>query len=80
MKKIKSILFSLLLMIFVTSNVFAGRSPLIEYNGKIVKSDVSPYIQNERTMVPIRFISETLGYNVTWDNDKREVGVKGKDT
>ena len=31
-------------------------------------------------MVPIRFISETLGYNVTWDNDKREVGVKGKDT
>lgn len=80
MKKIKSILFSLLLMIFVTSNVFAGKSPLIEYNGKIVKSDVSPYIQNERTMVPIRFISETLGYKVTWDNDKREVGVKGKDT
>lgn len=80
MKKFKSILFSLLLMIFVTSNVFAGRSPLIEYNGKIVKSDVAPYIQNERTMVPIRFISETLGYKVTWDNDKREVGVKGKDT
>lgn len=80
MKKFRSILFSLVLMIFVTSNVFAGRSPLIEYNGKIVKSDVSPYIQNERTMVPIRFISETLGYNVTWDNDKREVGVKGKDT
>lgn len=80
MKKIRSILFSLVLMIFVTSNVFAGRSPLIEYNGKIVKSDVAPYIQNERTMVPIRFISETLGYKVTWDNDKREVGVKGKDT
>lgn len=80
MKKFRSILFSLVLMIFVTSNVFAGRSPLIEYNGKIVKSDVAPYIQNERTMVPIRFISETLGYKVTWDNDKREVGVKGKDT
>ena len=80
MKKFKSILFSLVLMIFVTSNVFAGRSPLIEYNGKIVKSDVAPYIQNERTMVPIRFISETLGYKVTWDNGKREVGVKGKDT
>lgn len=80
MKKFRSILFFLVLMIFVTSNVFAGRSPLIEYNGKIVKSDVAPYIQNERTMVPIRFISETLGYKVTWDNDKREVGVKGKDT
>ncbi len=80
MKKFKSILFSLVLMIFVTSNVFAGRSPLIEYNGKIIKSDVAPYIQNERTMVPIRFISETLGYKVTWDNDKRQVGISGKDT
>ena len=80
MKKFRSILFSLVLMIFVTSNVFAGRSPLIEYNGKIVKSDVAPYIQNERTMVPIRFISETLGYEVKWDNDKREVEVLGKDT
>lgn len=80
MKKFRSILFSLVLMIFVTSNVFAGRSPLIEYNGKIIKSDVNPYIQNERTMVPIRFISETLGYKVTWDNDKREVGISGKDT
>lgn len=80
MKKFKSILFSLVLMIFVTSNIFAGRSPLIEYNGKIVKSDVAPYIQNDRTMVPIRFISETLGYKVTWDNDKRQVGISGKDT
>lgn len=80
MKKFRSILFSLVLMIFVTSNVFAGRSPLIEYNGKIIKSDVAPYIQNERTMVPIRFISETLGYKVTWDNDKREVGISGKGT
>ncbi|WP_277218075.1 copper amine oxidase N-terminal domain-containing protein [Peptoniphilus vaginalis] len=80
MKKFKSVLFSLVLMIFVTSNVFAGRSPIIEYNGKTIKSDVAPYIKNERTMVPIRFISETLGYKVTWDKDKREVGISGKDT
>ena len=80
MKKFKSILFSLVLIVFMTSTVFAGRSPIIQYNGKIIKSDVSPYIQNERTMVPIRFISETLGYEVKWDNDKREVEVLGKDT
>lgn len=80
MKKFKSILFSLVLIVFVTSTVFAGRSPIIQYNGKIIKSDVSPYIQNERTMVPIRFISETLGYEVKWDKDKREVEVLGKDT
>ena len=31
-------------------------------------------------MVPIRFISETLGYEVGWNNDARLVTVKGKDT
>ena len=29
--------------------------------------DTSPAIINERTMLPIRFISENLGYSVDWD-------------
>lgn len=32
------------------------------------KMDVSPYILNGRTMVPIRFITETFGYTVKWDS------------
>ena len=80
MKKFKSLIFSLVILIFISSNVFAARTPSIEYNGKIIKSDVAPFIQNDRTMVPIRFISETLGYEVGWNNDARLVTVKGKDT
>lgn len=80
MKKFKSIIFSIVLLIFISSSVFAARTPSIEYNGKIIKSDVAPFIKNDRTMVPIRFISETLGYQVDWNNDKRLVSVKGKDT
>ena len=80
MKKFKSLIFSLVILIFISSNVFAARTPVIEYNGKIIKSDVAPFIQNDRTMVPIRFISETLGYEVGWNNDARLVTVKGKDT
>ncbi|MCI5643191.1 MAG: copper amine oxidase N-terminal domain-containing protein [Peptoniphilus sp.] len=80
MKKNKSILISLILLIFLTANVFAAKTPLIEYNGKIIKSDVAPFIQNERTMVPIRFISETLGYKVGWNNDKRLVSINGSNT
>ena len=64
MKKVKSILFSLILLIFISSNVIAAKSPEIQYNGKIVKSDVAPFIRDNRTLVPIRFISETLGYHV----------------
>lgn len=80
MKKSKSIIFSLVLLVFLCVNVFAGKTPQIEYNGKIIKSDVQPFIQNERTMVPIRFISETLGYKVDWNNEERLVSITGKDT
>ncbi len=33
---------------------------------------------NWRTMVPLRFISETLGYNVLWDGDNRLVRISDK--
>lgn len=51
----------------------------IEIDGKNVISDVAPFINNERTLVPIRVISENLGYNVNWDNQTRKVTVKNSD-
>lgn len=51
----------------------------IEIDGKNVVSDVAPFINNERTLVPIRVISENLGYNVNWDNNSRKVTVKNSD-
>lgn len=41
-------------------------------NGKEYKNDVAPVILNDRTMVPVRFISEAFGSNVMW-NEKDEV-------
>lgn len=40
--------------------------------------DCAPIIQNDRTLVPIRFISETLNYNVEWDNVNRNVYITKK--
>lgn len=37
--------------------------------------DVAPVIQNERTMVPLRFVSESLGQVVGWDEKERGVYV-----
>lgn len=51
----------------------------IEINGKSVVSDVAPFIDNDRTLVPIRVISENLGYSVNWDNQTRKVTVKNND-
>ncbi|EMT54115.1 hypothetical protein I532_00875 [Brevibacillus borstelensis AK1] len=36
-------------------------------NGSRKKLDTAPVVRNRRTLVPIRFVSESLGYEVTWD-------------
>ncbi len=40
--------------------------------------DVSPYIDSaaKRTMVPVRFISETMGATVSWDSESKKVTIK----
>lgn len=44
-------------------------------NGKRIFYDTNPIIINNRTYVPIRFISEVLGYNVDWIQDTRTVVI-----
>ena len=39
--------------------------------------DQAPYLSNNRTMVPLRFISEALGAEVNWDEARRQVVVQG---
>ena len=41
--------------------------------------DTKAIIVGDRTMVPLRFISETLGCNVEWDGNKREVHITRKE-
>ena len=38
-----------------------------------IMMDVAPFIENGRTMLPIRFVAEALGFNVKWDKDSRTV-------
>lgn len=42
-------------------------------NGRQPAFDVQPFIQNGRTMMPVRAIAEQLGLNVTWDPISRHV-------
>ena len=44
-------------------------------NGKKVMLDVAPVIINGRTMVPIRFISESLDSQVLWDGETKTVTI-----
>ncbi|MBE7046044.1 MAG: hypothetical protein E7396_01375 [Ruminococcaceae bacterium] len=44
-------------------------------DGEFKTLDVAPQIINGRTMVPVRFISEALGEDVSWDGNTKTVTV-----
>lgn len=46
--------------------------------GETKANDVAPVIRNDRTMLPARFVAESLGAVVEWNEVLREVLIKGK--
>ena len=44
-------------------------------NGKKIALDAAPEITNGRTMVPLRFIVETFGASVTWDEATKTITI-----
>ncbi|MDU5569856.1 MAG: stalk domain-containing protein [Peptoniphilus harei] len=44
-------------------------------NGESKKMDAKPFIKNNRTLVPLRFVVEALGGEVNWDGENRLVSV-----
>ncbi|MDR1641888.1 MAG: DUF362 domain-containing protein [Clostridiales bacterium] len=47
-------------------------------NDTLQTLDVAPVIENGRTMLPIRFISESFGFDVGWDGTAMEVTISGE--
>lgn len=45
--------------------------------GEAKTNDVAPKIVNDRTMLPARFVAESLGAKVDWDEDKQLVTIVG---
>ncbi len=44
-------------------------------NGESVRLDAAPFIADDRTLVPVRAISEAFGSRVEWDEDERVVSI-----
>ncbi|MCR3957029.1 MAG: stalk domain-containing protein, partial [Gudongella sp.] len=47
-------------------------------NGEPVKLDVAPRIIDDRSMVPVRFVAESTGADVDWDNSTRTVLIRNE--
>lgn len=48
-------------------------------NGEAKTLDAAPVIRNSRTMLPVRFVAESLGATVGWDDATKTVSVKSAD-
>ncbi|MDD7352112.1 MAG: stalk domain-containing protein [Peptoniphilaceae bacterium] len=71
MKKIKLLL--VLLICLIPSQIWSNSDVKLFINGNYIKSDVAPIIENGRTLVPLRVISENLGISVKWDSENKSV-------
>ncbi|MEG1000717.1 MAG: N-acetylmuramoyl-L-alanine amidase family protein [Cellulosilyticaceae bacterium] len=47
-------------------------------NGEIIKLDIPAKVINNKIMVPVRFISEQMGFAVQWLGDTREIHITGQ--
>ncbi len=53
----------------------------VSVNEDVITNDVAPVIRNDRTLVPIRVVTETLGGKVDWNAKTKEVtlNIDGKE-
>lgn len=85
MRKFKSFVCAGMLAIplspLISSSVFAVSQVQVEVDGKmVVFPDAKPYIDagSGRTMVPVRFIAESLGAAVQWDGGQVTIRHEGQ--
>lgn len=52
---------------------------VIDVNGQGIEIDSAPIIKDGRTLVPVRFISESLGYRVKWEGATSSVHIISDD-
>lgn len=78
MRKILSLAMAFLIIFnLCLVNVSAyGQDIKVYIDGVKIDFDVSPVIDNGRTLVPIRAISEYLKYEVNWNNEKQEAEIE----
>ncbi|MFE4573298.1 copper amine oxidase N-terminal domain-containing protein [Paenibacillus chitinolyticus] len=53
--------------------------PTATINGIVTELEQSPVIVNDTTLVPLRFIAESLNRTVTYDHDTKIISITGKD-
>ena len=72
MKKLICLISAISMALAMTTAAMA-KSPEVYVDGEKLTFDVEPFIENDRTLVPLRGIFEKLGAIVSWDQDTTTV-------
>ncbi|MBN2795849.1 MAG: glucosaminidase domain-containing protein [Clostridia bacterium] len=75
MKKIKATLVIILINLLLVQSVFAQGLTLI-VDGKDLTNLAAPFIRDNRTLVPIKFIGDALEAEVTWHEEEQMVTIE----
>ncbi len=74
MRKACIVLLTLVILFVSSGSILALDQPIkIIIDGKLVYSDAPPIISSNRVLVPVRVVSESLGYAVSWHNEEQLV-------
>ena len=74
MKKQWLIVVTILFLLF-PFGVFAASTPQIQIQGKKMEAVPPAYIKNARTYVPLRYVTEALGFTVDWFEDSQTIVI-----
>lgn len=84
-KTIRKLLLALVLVSLVSIKAYAYNFDIpVVLNGVNLSSgtkgeeNVKGFISGDRTYLPLRFVSESLGYEVTYDHSTRAIGITSK--
>lgn len=72
-------LFLLAVMLAIPTEGFAQAPVRLFIRGSYVEGDVAPRIVENRSLVPLRLISEALGYDVAWNDADRSIRITQND-
>ena len=76
MKKLKTLsLLVLSLVVGLLPTYAQAASPRLWVNGRYITGDVAPIVRNNRTLVPMRQVSEALGLDVEWNQEAQQALV-----
>lgn len=54
-------------------------STAVTVNGTTRQMDVTPVMKNGSTFIPLRYLGEAIGVDITWDNTKKTLWIKDGD-